>query len=539
MPPNQPEEFSPSPTQVYAAGIQPTMAPNNNPFPKRASTKRRASRPTQPYLSVYPAQPVNLGDVDAPRAPRIDTNFVTHGYHQRESPTTERSFRLGSARDTASPSAFGYLNGWNGPILGTNNLLGKLRQQYYSSSVSEKEKLASFLAPGVEYTATTRQAAALHVGALKITGDTIKFISLCLLWYLSSAITNNTGKHILNHFNFPVTLTWVQFGFVAIFCFVSSRILGFSRLRRPTKQVLSTTLPLALFQIGGHIFSSVATSMVPVSFVHTIKALSPLFTVIFYRIGFHIHYSPAVYVSLIPLTAGVMLACSSSVSVSNFSGFLCALGSTIIFVTQNVFSKKLLFNDPAASSKRLDKINLLFYSSSTAFFLMAPIWLYSDGFAMMSDWLWFQPPHLLHHTQSAAVAGEGSWSVPLHFLVNGTTHFAQNILAFSLLSITSPVTYSIASLVKRIFVITMAILWFGQRTSLIQGCGIVLTFVGLYMYQNAKQSVESGERKVRDRELHDVSVLPVNMANKKMMMGTQGAMMGNWVGGGQPGLKMM
>lgn len=43
------------------------------------------------------------------------------------------------------------------------------------------------------------------------------------------------------------------------------------KLRQPSKALLKGVLPMAAFQVGGHVFSSVATSRVPVSTVHTIK----------------------------------------------------------------------------------------------------------------------------------------------------------------------------------------------------------------------------------------------------------------------------
>jgi hypothetical protein len=53
----------------------------------------------------------------------------------------------------------------------------------------------------------------------------------------------------------------------------------------------------------------------------------------------------------------------------------------------------------------------------------------------------------------------------LEFVFNGIFHFGQNILAFVLLSMVSPVTYSVASLIKRVFVIVMAIIWFRSPTT--------------------------------------------------------------------------
>lgn len=100
---------------------------------------------------------------------------------------------------------------------------------------------------------------------------TLRFVALCTLWYLSSALSNNTGKVILNNFKFPVTLTIVQFFFVAGYCILCDKAKWTGRLRRPTTAILKGTLPMASFQVGGHIFSSLAISRVPVSTVHTIK----------------------------------------------------------------------------------------------------------------------------------------------------------------------------------------------------------------------------------------------------------------------------
>jgi solute carrier family 35 protein E1 len=122
-------------------------------------------------------------------------------------------------------------------------------------------------------------------------------------------------------------------------------------------------LPLAGFLISGHVFGSVALSHVPVSFVHTIKALSPLFTVLAYRFYYDTVYPERVYFALVPLTVGVMLACGFDLAF-NFVGLICALASTLVFVAQNIFSKGLF------KEGKLDKLNMLLYSSSSSFILM-------------------------------------------------------------------------------------------------------------------------------------------------------------------------
>ena len=326
---------------------------------------------------------------------------------------------------------------------------------------------------------------------------------------MSSALTNTSSKSILNAFPKPATLTLVQFFFVAFYCITLSWLsFVFPRLqtmipalrnsiRYPSREVIMTTLPLAAFQIGGHLLSSNATSKIPVSMVHTVKGLSPLFTVSAYRFFYNIQYPPATYYSLIPLTLGVMLACSGKHTFGGeLLGLFYALLATVIFVTQNIFSKKL-FNEAAkaeaegqaAKTRKLDKLNLLCYSSGMAFLLTSPIWFWSEGVGLIRDFL--------HDGSLDLSAKPGSFDhgrLVLEFVFNGTFHFGQNIMAFVLLSMVSPVTYSVASLIKRVWVIIVAILWFWQPTTPIQAGGIALTALGLYLYDRANESNKADRR---------------------------------------------
>ena len=99
----------------------------------------------------------------------------------------------------------------------------------------------------------------------------LKLPLICLSWYMSSAVTNNIGKQIMNQFRYPVTLTFVQFWFVSIFCYMAAAGFSMTRIRPPTRGIIEMTAPLVGFQVVGHVFSSVAISRVPLSVVHTVK----------------------------------------------------------------------------------------------------------------------------------------------------------------------------------------------------------------------------------------------------------------------------
>ncbi|KAG6853888.1 hypothetical protein C0991_000353 [Blastosporella zonata] len=347
------------------------------------------------------------------------------------------------------------------------------------------------------------------------TSSPVVFVLLCAIWYSTSALSSNTGKAILTQFRYPITLTFIQFGFVGIYCLLlMSPLIRFSRLRAPNRAIIRSTLPMGMFQVVGHMFSSIAISRIPVSTVHTIKALSPLFTVAAYALLFGVSYSSRTYVSLLPLTIGVMLACSFDMSASNAVGLLCAFGSALVFVSSNIFFKKIMPSNGGSltqSSHKLDKLNLLLYSASMAFVLMIPLWLYYD-----LPLLYASTTNKSHVTHPKG-GHETPHSVIYYIFMNGTVNFAQNIIAFLILSSTSPVTYSIASLIKRVAVICIAIVWFNQRVHPIQGFGILMTFTGLYMYNNAKSDVEKGEKKMRRVEAARDLMLPTTKSESQMM----------------------
>lgn len=269
-------------------------------------------------------------------------------------------------------------------------------------------------------------------------------------------------------------------------------------------------MPLAVFQLLGHLLSSTATSKIPVSLVHTIKGLSPLFTVLAYRVVFRIRYARATYLSLVPLTVGVMLACSTDFS-TNFVGILCAFVAALVFVTQNIFSKKL-FNEASRAdadgnshhSRKLDKLNLLCYCSGGAFLLTAPVWLFSEGFSIVDN-LWRDGTVDLSGKKGAM----DHKALFVEFVFNGIFHFGQNIMAFVLLSMLSPVSYSVASLIKRVWVIMVAILWFRNPTTPVQAFGVALTFFGLYLYDRNSMDDAAERRAKADHFRNRVALLPV------------------------------
>lgn len=332
--------------------------------------------------------------------------------------------------------------------------------------------------------------------------STPKLLVLLAVWYVSSAFSNNSTKSILRIFPHPSALTEVQFSLSAICCIISILVaqifpkliekfpigtfhhdLGTSSFSlkthflMPTKKIVRSSLPMGGFQFVGHITSHKATSLIPVFLVHTIKALSPITTVIIYRFLFQVRYPRRVYFSLIPVVSGVMLSCmkGGSIDSPNFNkGCLFGLASMIIFVSQNIFAKKILTNEVPKKSQqvlptinsveahvKVDKITLLFHCSVVGFILTLPLFLTSNGI-----------------TSILSI----DMSLFGLMMANGTFHFIQSIVAFQILGCINPINYSIANISKRIVVIGSSILLERSRLTIHQGSGLILTMAGLYLY---------------------------------------------------------
>jgi solute carrier family 35, member E1 len=158
----------------------------------------------------------------------------------------------------------------------------------------------------------------------------------------------------------------------------------------------------------------------------------------------------------------------------------------------------------SASLHKLDKLNLLFYSSSMAFLLIIPIWAFTDLPFLIAA----QAAELGHITHPAH-GHVATHSVTYYTILNGIVCFIQNIIAFIILASVSPITYSIASLFKRVAAICIALLWFNHHVHPLQSVDIGLTFLVLWMYNNAKRDIARGETCQHGVEAAQEGTLPL------------------------------
>lgn len=287
---------------------------------------------------------------------------------------------------------------------------------------------------------------------------------LCILWYVVSSSNNVIGKMILSEFPYPMTVTMVQLTSITVYSGPFFNLWGVRKyVDISWRYYFKFIVPLALGKFLASVTSHISIWKVPVSYAHTVKATMPLFTVVLSRLILRERQTKAVYLSLVPIIVGVGIATLTELSF-DMVGLVSALLATMGFSLQNIFSKKVL------KETNVHHLRLLHILGRLALFMFLPVWIYFDMFSVMKH----------------PAITTGDYRVIALLFTDGVLNWLQNILAFSVLSIVTPLTYAVASASKRIFVIAISLFILGNPVTWINILGMLVAIMGVLCYNRAK-----------------------------------------------------
>jgi len=217
-------------------------------------------------------------------------------------------------------------------------------------------------------------------------------------------------------------------------------------------------------------------------FFFVVKGTMPLFTVLLTYLIYKEIPSVPVLLSLVPIIVGVGIATATELSF-DVNGLSAALVATCFFSLQNIFSKKVL------KDLQITAFGLLALLGRTSLVLFLPFWLYFDGMGLLFGAL--QPDEnalgtkieLLNHPPKDSI---DFMSVGILLFLDGLLNFCQNIMAFAILSLVTPLTYAVANATKRISIIALSLVLLKNPVSFSNLFGIGLAITGIFAYNRAK-----------------------------------------------------
>jgi len=196
--------------------------------------------------------------------------------------------------------------------------------------------------------------------------------------------------------------------------------------------------------------------LVTIPFHQIVRAMTPFFTVIIYRVCFGKTYSHATYISLLPVVAGVGFATAGDYYFT-VMGFLLTLIGALLAALKTVVTNRI-----QTGSLKLSPLELLYRMSPLAF-VQTMIYAYFTG-------------------EIAAVhkfADENIGRREVMILIgNGALAFALNVISFTANKKTGALTMTVAANIKQILTIILSIIFWDLAVGWLNGLGILLTLAG-------------------------------------------------------------
>nr|XP_022319518.1 solute carrier family 35 member E1 homolog isoform X1 [Crassostrea virginica] len=304
--------------------------------------------------------------------------------------------------------------------------------------------------------------------------ETLKFVVVCLMWYICSAGGNIIGKLVLNEIPYPMTVTMTQLVAISVYMEPIFWFLQTPNTGNITRSCyLKLILPLAFGKFFSSVSSHISIWKSTVSYAHTVKATLPLFTIVLSRVLLGETQTFFVYMSIVPIIVGVIVATLTEVSFEMVALFT-ALLATLVFSLQSIFSKKCL------KETGINHLRLLVLLSRIATVLFLPFWLLFDCRQIVNSDI-FENINVMK-------------TLFLLFL-DGIFYMLQNVFSFTVIAMVAPLSYSVANAMKRLVIIGASLFLLRNPVTTMNVVGMLVACFGVLCYNKAKYDQNTARRR--------------------------------------------
>jgi len=290
-----------------------------------------------------------------------------------------------------------------------------------------------------------------------VLGKYITFATFTLFYALSS-------KAFLSVSSRPLLLSSIQslLGSIAsgTLVYKEQGILDKKWLNKHKKEIFVVVMTHCL----GTILTDFATKFSSASFVNTLKAADPLYTVVLVRWFLKEKFTFLTHVALFVIVCGVFLTC---ITEFNFvlSGFIASIIANTCFPIRTTFAKRILNKTPNSDQ-------LIFFSVSISTFVIGFVPSLIEGW-YAEDSIW-------------DVLNISSGKL-LPLIQAMLSHCIYNMVSFSLLGQMTALTYSVGNSIKRLIIIYCSILYFGNPVTHLNMLGSLIAVLGVFIYSYERE----------------------------------------------------
>ena len=288
-------------------------------------------------------------------------------------------------------------------------------------------------------------------------------------WYISNIGVLLLNKYLLSFYGYkyPIFLTMLHMCACSGYSYAAVAWLGIvPRQYISSAQQLVKVISLSFIFSFSVVCGNTSLRYLPVSFNQAIGATTPFFTAIFAVMITCKRESNVVYMALIPVVLGIVVA-SRSEPLFHLLGFLVCLGSTAGRALKSVVQGILLTSE----AEKLHSMNLLLYMAPISGLILLPFTLMWEGnvLALTID-----------------KAKEHPFILLLLF-ANMTIAYLVNLTNFLVTKHTSALTLQVLGNAKAAVAAAVSVLIFRNPVTIMGMIGFIVTIMGVVMYSEAKK----------------------------------------------------